>query len=165
VTSLLTIATAALLGLSACDSADAPAAETVTILGDSPAILETLTITTVAGTSVGAYVEIAETPEQRSRGLMGRDALEPDSGMLFVIDPPGRGFWMRGTTVALTVAFIGACGEIVDLADLEPFSEEIKNTRRPYAFALEMQQGWFAANGVEVGDAVEIPERFRQDGC
>jgi uncharacterized membrane protein (UPF0127 family) len=161
----------------ACDSADpaSPGASSTsgtsgTATSTPPAATDgfetqALTIVKADAARVGLTAELAVTGEQRAQGLMGRDALAPDSGMLFAIQPPGRGFWMRGTTIPLTVAFIGECGEIVDFADLEPLSEEIKNTDQPYAFALEMERGWFAAHGVETGDVVELPERFRQDGC
>jgi uncharacterized membrane protein (UPF0127 family) len=118
---------------------------------------EPLTITTSSRVSVDLFAELAVTPEERAQGLMGRTALEPDSGMLFVIQPPGRGFWMKDTPIALTIAFIAACGEIVDLIDMEPLSEEVKNASEPYAFALEMELGWFSENGIAVGDIVELP--------
>jgi uncharacterized membrane protein (UPF0127 family) len=63
------------------------------------------------------------------------------------------------------VAFIAGCGEIVDFADLEPLSEEIKNTDRPYAFALEMARGWFDANGIVVGDTLRLPQRLQPKIC
>jgi uncharacterized membrane protein (UPF0127 family) len=124
-----------------------------------------LTITKSSGAGVALQVELAVTPEERAQGLMGRTQLAPDSGMLFVIEPPGRGFWMRGTTLPLTVAFIGECGEIVDFADLEPLSEEIENTDRPYAFALEMERGWFTANDVAAGDTLQLPPRLQPESC
>jgi hypothetical protein len=126
---------------------------------------DSMTIVTAGGESVDLQVEIAETREQRTQGLMGRRELAPDSGMLFVIEPPGRGFWMKGTTLSLTVAFISACGELVDFADLEPLSEEIKNTDLPYAFALEMQRAWFADHGIAPGDVLQLPERFQSADC
>jgi uncharacterized protein len=151
--------------IAACDSDSEPEFIMVTVVGDQLRILQPLTITTAAGKDVELRAELAETPEERAQGLMGRTQLAPDSGMLFVIEPPGRGFWMRGTTLALTVAFVGECGEIVDFADLEPLSEEIKNTDRPYAFALEMERGWFTANGVVAGDTLQLPARLRPQTC
>lgn len=151
--------------IAACNSKGDPGIPTVTVGGDTLSVLHTLTITTAVGEDVELWAEVAETPQERAQGLMGRSRLAPDSGMLFVIEPPGRGFWMRGTTLALTVAFVGQCGEILDFADLEPRSEEIKNTDRPYAFALEMERGWFAAKGVAVGDTLQLPPGFRPETC
>jgi uncharacterized membrane protein (UPF0127 family) len=128
-------------------------------------VSEPLIIVRADGTRVQLYAEIAETPEQRAEGLMNRTELAPNSGMLFAIDPPGRGFWMKDTEIALTVAFIGPCGELVDFADLEPLSEEVKNTDQPYSFALEMTQGWFAENGIVAGDVIQLPERLLPDSC
>jgi uncharacterized protein len=124
-----------------------------------------LLIVTANASTARLQVEIAETAEERAQGLMGRTELPPDTGMLFVIEPPGRGFWMKGTRIPLTVAFIAGCGEIVDFADLEPLSEEIKNTDQPYDFALEVDQGWFDRNGIAIGDTVLLPPDVRPDGC
>ena len=135
----------------ACASDDGESIDTPAVAG------EALTIRTANGTTARLQAEIAEPPEQRAQGLMGRTELAPDSGMLFIIDPPGRGFWMRGTPLSLTVAFIADCGEIVDFADLEPLSEEVRNTDRHYVFALEMERGWFVANGVAAGDVIQLP--------
>ncbi len=135
----------------ACASDDGESIDTPAVAG------EALTIRTANGTTARLQAEIAEPPEQRAQGLMGRTELAPDSGMLFIIDPPGRGFWMRGTPLSLTVAFIADCGEIVDCADLEPLSEEVRNTDRHYVFALEMERGWFVANGVAAGDVIQLP--------
>jgi len=161
IAALLVVATL----IAACDSNSDPEITTVTVKGDTLSILQPLAITTAAGKDVELTAEVAETPEERAQGLMGRTRLAPDTGMLFVIEPPGRGFWMRGTTLALTVAFVAECGEIVDFADLEPLSEEIKNTDRPYAFALEMERGWFTTNGVVAGDTLQLPPRLRPDTC
>ena len=177
-----------LLG-AACDSTDEPpvnptsdADETASATpvparqpGDTPESTPTLqdgafpgedmTIRTANGAAVVLYAEIAETSQQRAQGLMGRTELAPDSGMLFVLDPPPRGFWMKDTPLPLTVAFISACGEIVDFADLEPLSEEIRNTERPYIFALEMERGWFQANTVTTGDVLQLPARLLPEEC
>jgi hypothetical protein len=165
--------------LSACDSGDdgrdatpTPGLEPTTVTssdagsGATPSFeRETFAIVTSGGISVRLQVEIAETREERALGLMGRRELEADSGMLFLIEPPGRGFWMKDTELPLTVAFIAACGEIVDFADLEPLSLEIKNTQREYLFALEMQRDWFQDKGIAIGDRLELPERLRPSGC
>jgi len=124
-----------------------------------------LTITKSSGVGVALQVELAVTPAERAQGLMGRTELDPDSGMLFVIEPPGRGFWMKDTPLALTIAFIATCGEIVDLIEMEPLSQEVKNASRPYAFALEMEQGWFSENGIAVGDVVQLPPDLLPAEC
>jgi uncharacterized membrane protein (UPF0127 family) len=126
---------------------------------------EPLTIVAANGTTARLQVEIAETEEQRQTGLMGRIDLAPNTGMLFVIEPPGRGFWMKDTRLKLTVAFIAECGRILAFADLEPLSEEIKNPDLDYRFGLEVDRGWFERNGIAVGDIVSLPRDLRPAGC
>jgi uncharacterized membrane protein (UPF0127 family) len=126
---------------------------------------EPLTIIAANGTTARLEVEIADTAEERQQGLMGRTELPLDAGMLFVFEQPGRGFWMKDTRLALSAAFIAECGEILALVDLEPFSEEIKNISQPYAYGLEVDQGWFQRNGIAPGDLVRLPNDIRPDHC
>ncbi|MFI4924838.1 MAG: DUF192 domain-containing protein, partial [Vicinamibacteria bacterium] len=71
---------------------------------------------------VGAYpvsAEVAQTPDQRSLGLMFRFSLPADHGMLFVFpEPQPLGFWMRNTYIPLSIAYIDADGRIVSIADM-----------------------------------------------
>lgn len=102
--------------------------------------------------------EIAKTPAQRTRGLMGRTSLPQNHGMLFVFEQPERQcFWMKNTPLALSIAFMDAQGKIQNIADMTPFSEETHCSSVPVLFALEMEQGWFQKRGVLVGDTVKIP--------
>lgn len=124
-----------------------------------------LTIVTRDGDVARLQVEIAETPEERTAGLSGREEVPADTGMLFVLPERGPGFWMKDTLVPLSVAFLARCGEIVDIMDMEPQSLELHNTDEEYNFGLEVPQGWFEANGIQVGDIVSIPRNHRPDGC
>ena len=100
--------------------------------------------------------EIAATPESRMRGLMHRQSLPPNHGMLFVFDRAEKQcFWMKNTPLPLTIAFIADDGQIVNFADMQPFSETPHCSLRPVRFALEMEQGWFARRGVLAGDVME----------
>ncbi len=102
--------------------------------------------------------EIAQTPQERAKGLMGRKFLPPNHGMLFVFESPARQcFWMRNTPLPLTIAFIDARGKITSFADMAPFSDESHCSTVPVPFALEMEQGWFKKRGVLVGDTVTMP--------
>lgn len=85
--------------------------------------------------------------------------------MLFIFEQRGAGFWMKDTFVPLSVAFLARCGEIVDIQDMEPQSLELHQAEADYSFGLEVPQGWFAENGIEVGDLVSIPRDYRPDGC
>lgn len=120
----------------------------------SPAGLPETTIR-VAGISV--TVEVADTEEARQRGLMNRESLPEDRGMLFVYPEERRlSFWMRNTAIALDIAFIDRSGRIVDIQEMEPYDEETIASREPAMYALEMNRGWFEAHGVTPGDAVEF---------
>jgi uncharacterized membrane protein (UPF0127 family) len=133
--------------------------------GEAGGGLDTLRLVNSRGETKTLRVEVADTPAEREFGLSGRETLAADGGMLFVIEVRGPGFWMKDTRIPLSVAFISACGEIVALADMEPLSLQLHNTDRAYRFGLEVNQGWFAANGVGVGDEVELPPELRQAGC
>ena len=89
--------------------------------------------------------EYADTFLQRQRGLMGRSELASDSGMLFRFDEVRRHcLWMKDTPLPLSAAFFDEDGVLVDVIDLEPFNTEIRCSKRPARYALEMDQGWFA---------------------
>lgn len=109
----------------------------------------------VAGISITA--EIADDPATRSRGLMGRDSLPQDHGMLFVYsEEQVLSFWMRNTQIPLDIAFIDGNGVIVDIQGMEPHDEQSRLSRQPAMYALEMSRGWFEEHGVKVGDRVEF---------
>lgn len=106
--------------------------------------------------------EIAQTPQERAKGLMGRQSLPPNHGMLFVFESASRQcFWMRNTPLPLTIAFIDSQGKIASFADMAPFSEETHCSTVPVPYALEMEQGWFKKRGVLVGDSVGLPPSLR----
>lgn len=101
------------------------------------------------------HVEIADEPAERSKGLMYRDTLGADDGMLFVYpDSQERSFWMHNTRIPLTIAYIDAEGRIVHLADMTPLSDASVPSNALAMYALEMNRGWFATHGVTVGTRV-----------
>jgi uncharacterized membrane protein (UPF0127 family) len=103
------------------------------------------------------HAEVANTSALRSQGLMYRDAVPDGTGMVFVFDGEAeRSFWMQNTFVALDVAFIDSNFRVVDIQQMEPESTEIHDGARPAMFALEVRQGWFAENGITVGDRCEM---------
>ena len=104
-------------------------------------------------------VEIADTPEERASGLMNRKTLKEDQGMLFVFDREERvSFWMKNTSIPLSIAFISADGTIRQIEDMESYSLESIPSRRSVLYALEMNRGWFEERGIAEGDRVEIPD-------
>jgi uncharacterized membrane protein (UPF0127 family) len=100
--------------------------------------------------------EIAHTEATRRQGLMFRDRLAENSGMIFVYPAPEvTAMWMKNTRIPLSVAFIDAQGRILNVEDMAPFSERAHGSKGPAAYALEMNKGWFARRGIKPGDRVE----------
>lgn len=96
--------------------------------------------------------EVAATDPARSRGLMFREKLAPNHGMLFVFDGKQiHCMWMRNTLIPLSVAFIDDDGTIANIEDMQPKTEVSHCAARPVRFALEMDKGWFAARGIKPG--------------
>jgi uncharacterized membrane protein (UPF0127 family) len=104
-------------------------------------------------------VQLALAPAEMQRGLMGRRELGPEEGMLFVYDWPQQlSFWMRNTPLALDIGFFDAAGVLREIYPLEPFDEKAVRSRRDdLLYALEMNQGWFAARGVRPGARLDLP--------
>lgn len=96
--------------------------------------------------------QVAQSPDQRSTGLMFRKQMPQHEGMLFVFEQPGvQCFWMKNTLLPLTAAFVADSGEIVNLADMKPQTTESHCSTRPVRFVLEMNQGWFSKRGIKAG--------------
>lgn len=100
--------------------------------------------------------EVATTPAQRETGLMNRFSLKPDHGMLFVFErPEPLSFWMRNTFIALSIAFIGADGTILNIEDMQPQTDDPHWSTGAALYALEMKKGWFAERGIVAGNRVD----------
>jgi uncharacterized membrane protein (UPF0127 family) len=96
--------------------------------------------------------EVAATDQARTIGLMHRERLAPNHGMLFVFtDKAQQCFWMRNTIVPLTIAFIEDDGTVVQLADMAPKNDFSHCSQRPVRYALEMEHGWFGRRGIAPG--------------
>jgi uncharacterized membrane protein (UPF0127 family) len=107
-------------------------------------------------------VEVARTDAQRARGLMGRAALGPREGMLFVFDRDQHlEFWMKDTLIPLSIAFLSADGKILEIVDLTPFSEKVVRSRFSSRYALELRQGGLREIGAAEGSFVLFPAGFR----
>lgn len=97
-------------------------------------------------------VQVAQTPEQRSIGLMFRAEMPTHEGMLFVFEQPStQCFWMKNTLLPLTAAFVADDGTIVNLADMKPQTTDSHCSTKPVRFVLEMNQGWFGKKGLKAG--------------
>lgn len=101
--------------------------------------------------------EVAKTDGDRAKGLMERASLGKDEGMLFIFDAEGiHGFWMKNTLIPLSIAFADREGRIVWITDMKPQTLNVHNPPRPILYALEMNKGWFAANGIKAGDVIRF---------
>ena len=108
--------------------------------------------------SAGIYLiraEVANDFESRGRGLMFRESLGPNQGMLFVFEGPDRQcMWMKNTLIPLSVAFIDADGTIANIANMRPRDETPHCAVQPVPYALEMERNWFAARGLKAGTRI-----------
>lgn len=117
----------------------------------------TLAVDRAGGTTLRLDIELADSGARRSRGLMFRESLPADAGMLFLFPADtGGGFWMRNTLVPLSIAFIGADGRIQEIRDMQPLDESLVTPADRYRWALEVNQGWFQTNDVRTGDGVRF---------
>lgn len=101
-------------------------------------------------------VEVASTPAERTRGLMGRTRLPAAGGMLFVFEEADRHcFWMRNTPLPLSIAFIDDSTHIIALADMAPLSDALHCPPSDIRYALEVEQGEFAVRGIMPGARIK----------
>lgn len=109
-------------------------------------------------------VEVAATSTQREQGLMFRRKMPADQGMLFVFPAEQPlSFWMKNTYLPLSIAFIDANHEIINIEDMAPLDEQSRTlSLGPALYALEVNQGWFDEHGIKAGDDVrfDLPDEL-----
>ncbi|MDX9702694.1 MAG: DUF192 domain-containing protein [Candidatus Auribacterota bacterium] len=109
------------------------------------------------------YVEIADTPEKRQLGLMYRQSLPENQGMLFIFENEQvLSFWMKNTRIALSLAYISKDGTITEIISMEPYDQRSYKSKHVVQYALEMNRGWFEINGISVGDKIDLPDAKKQ---
>lgn len=139
----------------------------------------------LAGGTSQLCLELADEPEERSRGLSGRTSIGDYDGMAFVFSPEAflaidalrsavsptvvpesllveTPFWMRDTYIPLDLIYVGANGRVLDVATMEPCLDG--NCRsypppQPYLYALELPAGWAAEFGIRNGTILELGEK------
>jgi len=101
---------------------------------------------------------LAVEPAEQQRGLMYRESLPANTGMLFVFRVPDqRSFWMRNTPLALDIGYFAADGTLRSLHPLYPHDERaVASATADIQFALEMERGWFAARGIRPGQRLDL---------
>lgn len=122
--------------------------------------LQTITLE-LAGQPV--EIEVAITQPERSQGLMYRESMPENHGMLFVFERPEYlSFWMKNTKIPLSIAFIREDGTISNIEKMKPHRGPFDPTEHYRAlqrcqYALEMNQGWFENHGVKEGEQIPLP--------
>jgi uncharacterized membrane protein (UPF0127 family) len=116
------------------------------------------------------HVQIADTPDRQQTGLMCRNALDPDAGMLFLFPTPTDGaFWMKNTLIPLAIAFINSNWRIVRIMEMpvapDPTADDpgrfpLYDPHMPYRYVLEVNTGFFKTHGIS--EHAEV--RFNQEG-
>jgi uncharacterized membrane protein (UPF0127 family) len=152
---------AAVAGI-ACDGRSERGAPTIELPPGSPEFGSGRALIDTQDDSVLLNVEIAQTDEQRAFGLMKRESLDEDSGMVFLFfEENNGGFWMKNTLIPLSIAFFDIDGDIVRILDMEPCETdpcEVYDPGSPYYGALEVNLGAFDDWGVREGDHIEVTQ-------
>lgn len=113
----------------------------------------------VASLNIGVHLiraEVAVSDEERARGLMFREKLGENEGMVFRFASSRQiCMWMKNTPLPLSVAFIGDDGRIINIEDMQPRTLDSHCAKKPARYALEMNQGWFRKRNIKPGTAVD----------
>ena len=148
--------------LSAAACSPAPTANNAAInapavVQPAPSGLQQVPLTISSASGVHRFiVEVARTGEEQAQGLMFRESLADDRGMIFPYDPPRAvGFWMKNTLIPLDMIFIRADGTIARIAaNTVPLSEETVFSGEAISSVLEIRGGRAAELGIRAGDKV-----------
>jgi uncharacterized membrane protein (UPF0127 family) len=100
-------------------------------------------------------VEVAASDPEREKGLMYRQQLGRNDGMLFVFDEAAyHAMWMKNTLIPLSVAFVDREGVILNILDMEPQTLDSHQAAGPAVYAIETNKGWYAERKLKAGDRV-----------
>jgi uncharacterized membrane protein (UPF0127 family) len=103
-------------------------------------------------------LEVADRDQSRETGLMYRDAMADDHGMIFVFpDEDMRLFYMANTRIPLDIAFLDSGGTVVSVKSMLPLDLRTTSSEKPAKYAIEMNAGAAAAIGLKAGDRLVIP--------
>jgi uncharacterized membrane protein (UPF0127 family) len=108
-------------------------------------------------------LEIAKTNKHREQGLMHRDSMPADHGMIFVFpDTQPRGFWMRNTRIPLDIIYVRPDGQIVSIHTMKPLDLSSVKSAGPAMYAIELNAGVAGALGLKAGDVLQIPPEAKE---
>ena len=134
-----------------------PSCKNLPMMGEAQAQASLIPLTIKTSTAVRKFrVEVARTEDEQARGLMFRQSLAEDGGMIFPMSPPRfASFWMKNTVIPLDMIFIRGDGTIARIAsDTIPYSLEPVDSGEPVAAVLELAGGKAAALGIAEDDVV-----------
>jgi len=115
-------------------------------------------ITTTAGRQHSFVVELALTAAEQSQGLMYRDEMADDKGMLFPYRRPDYlSFWMRNTRIPLDIIFVTSSGRIANIITADPMTDTPRRSKGRAIAVLELRGGLAAELGIAPGDRVTHP--------
>lgn len=146
-----------LLALAGCNPDEPSTSPTPTPTAEAPSELTRIEVVDTQGNAYPLDVEIPLTRQEMAIGLMDRESMPEDQGMLFLLGSSHSGFWMKDTLLPLSVAFISKEGVIQHIEDMQPQTLTVHNTPKPYLYGLEVNQGWFEERGLKEGDTVRFP--------
>ncbi len=108
-------------------------------------------------------VEIVYTVSDRAQGLMNRKVLDEDSGMIFVFPYDRKlSFWMKNTSIPLSIAYISSDFIIREIREMTPFSLKPVKSKNSVRYALEVNAGYFSENGIREGDRLVFSDSIHK---
>jgi uncharacterized membrane protein (UPF0127 family) len=103
-------------------------------------------------------LEIAADDFSREHGLMQRDSMPADHGMIFVFaEEKPLNFWMENTRIPLDILFLDSAGKVVSVHTMKPYDRSLTPSEAPARYAIELNAGAIADDGAKVGEALNIP--------
>jgi uncharacterized membrane protein (UPF0127 family) len=100
--------------------------------------------------------EVAATPAQRAQGLMYREKMGVNEGMVFLFgEPQAACMWMKNTLIPLSAAFLDERGKIINIEDMTPQTTVSHCAKAPAKYVLEMNQGWFQRKNIKPGMTID----------
>jgi uncharacterized protein len=110
-------------------------------------------------------LEVADSDRERQKGLMFRESMPQDQGMLFVFEVEEElSFWMRNTLIPLDIVYVNSMGKIVSVKQMKPLDETGVKSDGPAKYAIELNLGTAKRIGIKAGDMLKLPDVSKQTG-
>ncbi|MDB5299329.1 MAG: putative lipoprotein [Phycisphaerales bacterium] len=111
------------------------------------------------------HLEVAATTAAQETGLMKRDSMPDNYGMIFVFNEEKvREFWMKNTRIPLDILFLDNSGRVVSIRQMEAYDLHLTSSLYPAKYAIELNKGAAADSGVKVGDRLTLPDLPKESG-